>query len=214
MDKRLPVSKYLSQSKFSKIEILLIVCIAISAILTALNLWLIPVLIACIALYVFLRAPRITDDEYEHMLYQLFYNNPVKYRFDEEYEAILLFVFHPKVEQRKIADYTAAGYDLTDKRIVRGADNEWRSTEYRVFNLHFEKDACRIYTVCADLWAWTMTEHTYTVPYTTQLTTETKTIRWRGEQKTQSFLRIGEEILLPIDTRSMDYPEILKHFNA
>ena len=47
-----------------------------------------------------------------------------------------------------------------------------------------------------------------------ELTTETKTIRWRGEQKTQSFLRIGEGILLPIDTRSMDYPEILKHFNA
>ena len=209
-----PVSKYLSQSRFSKIEILLLVFIVISALLSIFNLWFSPLLLISTALYIFLRAPRVTDSEYEHMLYQLFYNNPIKYRFDEEYEAILLFIFHPKVEQRKIGDYTHASYDMNADPIIYGSDKVWRSSEYHVYNMHFTERECRIYTLRANLLDWTMSEHTYIFPYSCNVTTEKKTVSWHGEQMTLCSLCFNGEVSVPVDDRSMDYPEILKHFNT
>ena len=214
MNKKEHVIKYLSQSRFSKVEILLICCMVVSAIATFCNWWLAPLLIATVALYIFLRAPRVTDSDYEHMLYQLFYNNPIKYRFDEEYEAILLFVFHPKVEKRKIADYTSAAYDLTIDNVVYGSDTAWRSAQYRVYNLHFEENGCRIYSLCADLIDWTVTEQTHLIPYSCKVTTKTQTVSRQGEHISLSHLCFGDGLCVPVDRRSMDYPDILKHFNA
>ena len=158
--------------------------------------------------------PRVSDSEYEHMLYQLFYNNPIKYRLDEEYEAILLFIFHPQIEQRKIGDYTIADYDLTVEPIVRGADKVWRSAEFHVFNLHFTEKECRIYALRANLLDWTVEEQTHHIPYSCEVKTETRTVTWNGEKASLYYLCFGDEIAIPVDKRSMDYLEILKHFNA
>ena len=82
-----------------------------------------------------------------------------------------------------------------------------------IFSL-FRKTKVDKSAIRANLLDWTVSEKTYVFPYTSKVTAKDKTVQWHGDKASLCYLCFGEEVAIPVDSRSMDYPDILKRFSA